>query len=51
MVAEGYYAVKGVEAIRSEMGIELPIVQTVYGILYERKSAAKQMKNLLENLK
>lgn len=50
MVAEGYYAVKGIEAIRIQMGIELPIVQTVYGILYERKSAAKQMKNLLENL-
>ena len=51
MVAEGYYAVKGVEAIRTQAAIEMPIVQSVYAILYERKSAAKQMKNLLENLK
>lgn len=51
MVAEGYYAAKGVENMRQQSGIHLPIAETVYGILYERKSAAKQMKTLLENLK
>ena len=51
MVAEGYYSAKGVENMRRETGIRLPIAETVYGILYERKSAAKQMKGLLENLK
>jgi glycerol-3-phosphate dehydrogenase (NAD(P)+) len=51
MVAEGYYAAKGVENMRQQAGIRLPIAETVYGILYERKSAAKQMKALLENLK
>ena len=51
MVAEGYYAAKGVENMRQQSGIHLPIAETVYGILYERKSAAKQMKTLLENLR
>lgn len=51
MVAEGYYAAKGVENMRQQAGLRLPIAETVYGILYERKSAAKQMKALLENLK
>lgn len=51
MVAEGYYAAKGIEKMRQQSGLHLPIAETVYGILYERKSAAKQMKNLLENLK
>ena len=51
MVAEGYYAVQGVEKIRRQMGFHMPIVETVYGILYERRSPEKQMKKLLENLK
>ena len=50
MVAEGYYAVKGVETIRKEKGLEMPIVQAVYAILYERKSAERRMKAVLENL-
>lgn len=51
MVAEGYYASKGIENMRRQTGLHLPIAETVYGILYERKSAAKQMKALLENLR
>lgn len=51
MVAEGYYSAKGVENMRRQTGLRLPIAETVYNILYERKSAAKQMKTLLENLK
>ncbi|MBP5516878.1 MAG: NAD(P)-binding domain-containing protein [Bacteroidales bacterium] len=50
MVAEGYYAVKGVEKIRQDLNIKMPIVEAVYDILYERKSPAKRMKNVLENL-
>lgn len=50
MIAEGYYGVKGIETVRKELGIEMPIQQTVYRILYEGKSARRQMQTLLENL-
>ena len=50
MIAEGYYGVKGIEAVRKELGIEMPIQQTVYRILYEGKSTRRQMQTLLENL-
>ena len=51
MVAEGYYAVKGVKKILQELDLQMPIVDAVYAVLYERKSPAKQMKKVLENLK
>ena len=51
MVAEGYYAVKGVKKILQELDLQMPIVDAVYAVLYERKSPAKQMKKILENLK
>ncbi len=50
MVAEGYYAVKGIEKIRRDMGLKMPISEAIYDILYERKSPAKRMKAVLENL-
>ena len=51
MVAEGYYAVKGIKKIIKELDMHMPIVEAVYGILYEHKSPAKVMKKVLENLK
>lgn len=51
MVAEGYYAVKGVKKILEEFNMKMPIVEAVYAVLYERKSPAKQMKNIIENLR
>lgn len=51
MVAEGYYSAKGIENIRRQTGLHLPIAETVYGILYEHRSPEKQMRKLLENLK
>ena len=50
MVAEGYYAVKGVRKIIKEMDFKMPIVEAVYAGLYEKKSAERTMKRLLENL-
>ncbi len=35
MVAEGYYAVKSLENIRKKLGVEMPIAQAVYSVLYE----------------
>lgn len=51
MVAEGYYAIKGVEKMRRELGLKLPIAEAVYAILYERKSPARRIKMVIENLK
>lgn len=50
MVAEGYYAVKGVEKIRRELELKMPIIEAVYAILYNRKSPERAMKAVLENL-
>lgn len=35
MVAEGYYAVKSLENIRKRLGVQMPIAQAVYMVLYE----------------
>ena len=50
MVAEGYYAVKGVEKMRRDLGLKMPIIEAVYDILYEKKSPERRMKSVLENL-
>lgn len=50
MVAEGYYAVKGIRQLSREMQIELPIIEAVHNILYEQISAAIEMKLLSERL-
>jgi glycerol-3-phosphate dehydrogenase (NAD(P)+) len=50
MVAEGYYAVKGVRQICREMQIEMPIIEAVYNILYEQISPSIEMKLLAERL-
>ena len=51
MVAEGYYAVKGVKEQLKELDLQMPIVEGVYGILYERKSARASMERILNNLR
>lgn len=50
MVAEGYYAVKGIQKIMNDKGLKLPIVEAVYDILYKRKSPEKRMKQVIANL-
>lgn len=51
MIAEGYYAVNGVEHMRSAMGLEMPIEQAVYKILYGNADPRRTMKKVLEHLK
>lgn len=51
MVAEGYYATKCIEQIRTNIGISMPIVEAVYKVLYEGCSARRIMGELLKNLK
>ena len=50
MVAEGYYAVKGIKKILKELDMHLPIVEAVYAVLYEKKPIDRTIKKLLENL-
>ena len=50
MIAEGYYAVKCIMEINEKLKVEMPITETVYNILYDKKSAKKQIKLLTDKL-
>ena len=50
MIAEGYYAVKCIMEINEKLKVEMPITQAVYNILYDTKSAKKQIKLLTDKL-
>lgn len=50
MVAEGYYATNGIYAICQEKKLKLPIVNTIFAILYEEKNAEKQFAKLTDKL-
>jgi glycerol-3-phosphate dehydrogenase (NAD(P)+) len=51
MIAEGYYAVKSIYEINQRFGVDMPIVQAVYTILYERAAPTSEMTRLKEKLK
>lgn len=50
MIAEGYYAADSIYATAREKKITTPIIDTIYGILYEGKNAEKQFKKLTAKL-
>ncbi|MCL4281718.1 MAG: NAD(P)H-dependent glycerol-3-phosphate dehydrogenase [Flavobacteriales bacterium] len=50
MVAEGYYAVKCVQAINAKLGVDMPITSATYRMLYERMAPAIEMRLLSEKL-
>lgn len=50
MVAEGYYATKSAYTLNLGYGAETPIIDAVYSILYEGKSAKAVFKKLTEKL-
>lgn len=50
MVAEGYYATQSVFEQASKMEINMPILTTVYRILYQQKSPKKSFKKLTGQL-
>ncbi|MBI2271549.1 MAG: NAD(P)H-dependent glycerol-3-phosphate dehydrogenase [Bacteroidetes bacterium] len=50
MIAEGYYAVKCVKEINKTYNVEMPIVDAVYHILYEKISPAIEIKLLTDKL-
>jgi len=50
MVAEGYYAAKSTYTLNLGYGAKTPIIDAVYSILYEEKSAKKVFEKLTEKL-
>jgi glycerol-3-phosphate dehydrogenase (NAD(P)+) len=50
MVAEGYYAARGIHEINKKFNVSIPIADTVYRILYEKISPAIEMKLLADKL-
>lgn len=50
MIAEGYYASKGLHEVQKRYKVEMPVAEAVYGILYGRKSPVEAMKLLAGKL-
>jgi glycerol-3-phosphate dehydrogenase (NAD(P)+) len=51
MIAEGYYGTKCIKEINNDYQVDMPILDTVYSILYERKSAVPAIKKLTDTFK
>jgi len=50
MIAEGYYAVKGIYEINKKYKIDMPITNAVYKILYEGKNPSIEIEKLTHKL-
>tara|TARA_Y100000385_G_scaffold291028_1_gene366782 strand:- start:3073 stop:4068 length:996 start_codon:yes stop_codon:yes gene_type:complete len=50
MIAEGYYAVKCIKEINEQYGVEMPITEAVYRIVYEKMAPSIEFKLLAEEL-
>ena len=50
MVAEGYYAAKGIHEINKKFNVDMPIVDAVYHILYEKISPIMEIRLLTGKL-
>lgn len=51
MVAEGYYGTKCITEVNKKFNVEMPILEAVYNILYDRAIAAFEMRKLITKLK
>lgn len=51
MIAEGYFAVKGIKEINDQYNVHMPITNAVYNILYERISPVVEIRLLTEELR
>lgn len=49
MIAEGYYATKSMYKICKELDYKMPMLYTLYQILYDKKSPSKEMRKLAES--
>ena len=50
MIAEGYYATKCIHEVNEKFQVNIPIVDAVYNILYNRCSPTLEIKQLTEKL-
>lgn len=50
MVAEGYYAAKGINAMNEKFKVDIPIADAVYRILYEKAGPAIEFRLLADRL-
>jgi glycerol-3-phosphate dehydrogenase (NAD(P)+) len=50
MIAEGYYAVKSIVEINKKFQVDIPIVNAVYNVLYEKISPVIEMGILADKL-
>jgi len=50
MVAEGYYAARGIHVMNKKFQVNMPIADAVYRILYEKISPIIEMRLLTEEL-
>lgn len=50
MVAEGYYATRSMFELNQKLGIEMPIMEAVYRIIYENKSAQTEIASICKVL-
>ena len=48
MVAEGYYGTKAIHIANKTLGVDIPIVEAMYQILYKRKSPKTTIKELTQ---
>jgi glycerol-3-phosphate dehydrogenase (NAD(P)+) len=51
MIAEGYYATKCIKELNEKYHVNMPIVDAVYEILYNRSSPMMEIRKLTEKLK
>jgi glycerol-3-phosphate dehydrogenase (NAD(P)+) len=50
MIAEGYYAVNCLYEVNKQYNVDMPIVEAVYNILYQKRSPAFEMRQLADKL-
>ena len=51
MIAEGYYALKSIHVLNEKYAVHMPIMETVYDIVYNKKNPKKEFIILSEQLK
>ena len=51
MIAEGYYGTKCIHEINEKYKVNMPILDALYDILYERKSPTTVIRQLTETFK